>query len=597
MDELAELLRPTWGSEKWILEGWNQISTEEKEAIKSRLDDLFRDGLPFELKHEKLSYIYVFSLLAQLEVLAIQIPLKFESKMDDPEHRKLMHTQLLDEIFHGLVFTKIVYQLCAPYSLPPTYNENVEIICNFIRDQECPKIAVVLLNLLAEGWIEEIFKCFELHSIAPKVFAVILNDENRHVCEADLYQAIGLPALGEVKDKIKHLEAQLITNILQYKYITALSVLFGLDGIVSLFEALDHKHKEQLSKINLKPGSDWQFLMKIVEGLSPKILRYTDTISEIEITPLRKLLMMQWEKPKDPTMVGEFNLNISCIDFFNKKYPPETLTTLILQTMSLSMHENESWRSFINYPKWLKTDGSYVGLAVKLPDCKDQISTIIFENCHELSMRELAARIRNRVKMMVYCFTKREQLEKEHPHLSKIMDNILSDLSNGFYDYPMMNNSIVTLSNIGHCGYTQGKSPLRPNEAIKVTLFDVEKKLIWNKETQEFEPQDILPISVSADHRIFDGNLSVPKMFEGYFQRCFAKMLETLEVPVTVTSPTPFFAKFFDQMIAANLELGYEVLVALQTFWPDFLSLEEIFNVMFWIKKSTALSSRAESFE
>lgn len=386
-----------------------------------------------------------------------------------------MHTQLLDEIFHGLVFTKIVYQLCAPYSLPPTYNENVEIICNFIRDQECPKIAVVLLNLLAEGWIEEIFKCFELHSIAPKVFAVILNDENRHVCEADLYQAIGLPALGEVKDKIKHLEAQLITNILQYKYITALSVLFGLDGIISLFEALDHKHKEQLSKINLKPGSDWQFLMKIVEGLSPKILRYTDTISEIEMTPLRKLLMMQWEKPKDPTMVGEFNLNISCIDFFNKKYPPETLTTLILQTMSLSMHENESWRSFINYPKWLKTDGSYVGLAVKLPDCKDQISTIIFENCHELSMRELAARIRNRVKMMVYCFAKREQLEKEHPHLSKIMDNILSDLSNGFYDYPMMNNSIVTLSNIGHCGYTQGKSPLRPNEAIKVTLFDVEK--------------------------------------------------------------------------------------------------------------------------
>lgn len=62
MDELAELLRPTWGSEKWILEGWNQISTEEKEAIKSRLDDLFRDGLPFELKHENyLIFMFFFA--------------------------------------------------------------------------------------------------------------------------------------------------------------------------------------------------------------------------------------------------------------------------------------------------------------------------------------------------------------------------------------------------------------------------------------------------------------------------------------------------------------------------------------------------------
>jgi len=595
MDELAELLRPTWGSEKWILEGWNQISKEEKEVIKSRLDGLFRDGLPFELKHEKLPYIYVFSLLAQLEVLAIQIPLKFESKMENPEHKKLMHAQLLDEIFHGLVFTKIVYQLCAPYSLPPAYNENVEKLCNFIRGQECPKTAVVLLNLLAEGWIEEIFKSFARHNIAPKVFAAIISDENRHVCEADLYRTIGLPTQNEVKDKIQQLEGQLVTNLLlQYKFISSLSSLFGFDGIIALFEDLDNKHKEQLSKINLKPGQDWQFLMKVVEGLSPKIIRYTGTISEIDMTPLRKLLMMHWDKPKDPTMVGEFNLNISCIDFFNRKYPPETLTTLMLQTMSLSMHENESWRSYINYPKWLKTEGSYVGVAVKLPDCKDHISTIVFENCHELTTSELAAKIRSRIKMMVYCYKKREQLENEHPHLRIIMDNILSDLANGSYEYPMLTNSIVTLSNIGHCGYTQGKSPLRPNEAIKVTLFDVEKKLIWNKEIQEFEPQDILPISVSADHRIFDGNLPVPKMFNGYFQRCFAKMLDTLAVPVTTSPPTPFFGKFFDQMIAANLELGYEILVALQTFWPDFLSLEEIFNVMFWIKKGTTLTNRAE---
>ncbi|WP_232220206.1 hypothetical protein [Legionella tunisiensis] len=60
MNELSELLRPSWGSEQWILEGWNRISSEEKELIKNRMDELFKDGLPFELKHDKLFYIYTF---------------------------------------------------------------------------------------------------------------------------------------------------------------------------------------------------------------------------------------------------------------------------------------------------------------------------------------------------------------------------------------------------------------------------------------------------------------------------------------------------------------------------------------------------------
>ncbi|KTD33284.1 putative CoA-dependent acyltransferase [Legionella nautarum] len=595
MDELTELLKPSWGSEKWILEGWSQISQEEKETIKTRLAKLFEHGLPVEIKHEKLFYIYAFSLLAQLEVLAIQIPLKFESQMTDPEHKKLMHAQLLDEIFHGLIFTKIVYQLCTPHSQPPAYSANVEILCNFIREQECPKVAVVLLNLLAEGWIEEIFKSCALHGIAPKVFETVLQDEQRHVCEADLYREIGLPDSEVIKEKIQFLENQLITNVfLQYKYMFAFSSLFGFDGMVEFLQRLDRRHKEQLNKINLKPSGNWQFLMRVSENFSPKVFRYMETVSEIEMSPLRKLLMTQWDRPRDPTMVGEFNLNVSCIDLFNKKYPPETLTTLILQTMSLSLHENESWRSYISYPKILKTEGSYVGIAVKLPDCGEQIATIVFENCHELTSQELATKIRSKVKMMVLCYKKREQLEKENPRLKNIMDNILADLANDFYGYPMINNSIVTLSNIGHCGYSQGKSPLRPNEMVKVTLFAVEKKPVWNNETKEFEPQDLLPISVTADHRIFDGNLPIPKMFDGYFQRCFAKMLERAAEPVKTIPPSLSFAKFLDQMISTNIDLGYEFLMLLQTYWLDFLDLEEMFNMMFWLKKETSLASRAE---
>ncbi len=588
VDELTELLRPSWGSEQWILEGWQRISQEEKELVKSRLTELFQDGLPFALEHEKTLYIYAFSLLAQLEVLAIQVPLKFESRMTDPKHRQLMHAQLLDEIFHGLVFTKIVYQLSAPYALPPAYSKNIEVLCNFIRAEECPKIAVVLLNLIAEGWIEEIFTSFERRGIAPKVFATIVADEHRHVCEADLYRVIGLPDKQIVQSKIKYLEKQLLTNVfLQYKYMLSITAILGGEGVIDFLKALDKKHNEQLHKLSLKPSLNWQFLMRAAEKLFPRVLKYSQSVYEIEMTPIRQALMSQWDDPKDPTMVGEFNLNVSCLDFFNKKYPPDTLTILILQSISLSLHENDHWRSYISQMKLLQTQESYVGLAVKLPDCGDHIGTIVFENCHELTVQDLAVRVRNSIQMMVYCFKKRQQIDKEHPHLMAMTDDALYDFLNDLYDYPMINNSVVTVSNIGSWGYTQGKSPLRPNETVKITLFAVEKRQVWNKEKQTFEPQDLLPISLSADHRIFDGNIAMPQMFPRYFQQTFTKMLDTLSLPVTIVQNrnAQFFVKLLEQLLAINLELGYKALAVLQTYWPDFLALEETLNFMAWIKK------------
>ncbi len=116
---MDELLKPSWGAEQWINEGWNTLSFEEQKGIQARLNTLFQNGLPFELKHDKLLYCYLFSLLAQLEVLAIQVPLRFEKEMPNEKLKKSMRSQLLDEIFHGMVFTKVAYMLSTPYGYPP----------------------------------------------------------------------------------------------------------------------------------------------------------------------------------------------------------------------------------------------------------------------------------------------------------------------------------------------------------------------------------------------------------------------------------------------------------------------------------------------
>lgn len=585
MDELNELLKPSWGAEKWILEGWNEINDDEKKLIKQRMHALFEHGLPFKLKHDKLLYIYTFSLLAQLEVLAIQVPLKFGPKMSTVEYRERMRIQLLDEIFHGMVFTKIVYMLCAPNAVPPPYNANIEVLCDFIRNESCPKVALMLLNLIGEGWIEEIFYSLEREGIAPKIFRSILDDEHRHVCEADLYQDIGLPDMSLVKTKLDFLEGQLLTNIfMQYKYMFSVTSLLGIHGATDFIGSLNRKHLQQLDKIQLKPSENWQFFMKFSQELLPEIQTFSQKHHEVAMSPTRKVFMTQWNNPGDPTMMGKFTIDVSCLDFFNKKFPAETVTTLMMQSVSQLVHSRDDFRSFLSLNKLYQTKEAYVGIVVKLPDCGDHLGTIVFENCHELTARELSYRIRTIMKMMVYCYKKREQLEALHPHFSKIMDKTLYDFANDTYGYPIAGNPFISVSNIGFCGFTDCMSPLRINEPLKFTLLEIEKRQVFNHDTNAFEVKDILPVSISADHRIFDANTPVPKTTAKYFATMFAKMLDDEALSITSERAASFagqdarMVKFLEKILEQNVELGYKALLLLQTYWFDFLFLDDVLN-------------------
>lgn len=587
MDDLIELLRPRWGSEKWILEGWEKINSDEKKLIKERMDELFKDGLPFEIKHDKSLYVYAFSLLAQLEVLAIQVPLKFQDKMVSQENKERMHNQLLDEVFHGLVFTKILYMLCDPYALPPEYNENVEMLCNYVRNEECPKVAVMLLNLIAEGWIEEAFKCYAQQSIAPKVFQTILTDEHRHVSEADLYRDVGLPEPAIMREKLEFLEEQLLVNFfLQHRYVIAASALLGLEGITTFMQSLNAKHHHQLQKINLEPSRKWVIFMQLMQGLLPTIHSYAQLHQEVEMTPMRKVLMTQWDNSSDATMVSQSNIDVSCIDFFGKKFSSETLTTLMMQAVSLWLKENQEYRIYLHYRKLYQSKEGYVGVIVQLPNCRDHMGTIAFANCHEMSVVELAKRIRDILPMMVYCYKRREELEKAHPHLRPYDQNKLYDFAHNVYGYPLPGSSIATISNVGPWGYTDAKSPLLKNEAMKFVMMQVERKQVWSKEKQEFEIKDHLPISISADHRIFDGNTPVPRMLNQTFQRMFQQMNEDLKQPRTIRKPidSSRFIKSVEAVINLNVDFGYKYISALQTVWADFFAPEETLTKIETIK-------------
>lgn len=588
MYSITELLKCTWGSEKWINEGWEYIHSDEHAVIASRMDHFFKDGLPFVIKGDTLPYIYCFSLLAQIKAIGIQIPLKFESQITDPIFKQSLRTKLLDEIFHGLVFTKIVYLLSSPHALPPAFNEHVETLCNFVRNEQCPKVALIMLNLIVEGWGQELLKAIRGQGIAINVLDVIIADEQRHAREADLYCEMTLPNKEIIHSKLAILEELFMAAVLfQYQYIASLSLLLGPIGSLEFLASLNQKYTSQLKKINLQPTERWSSMMRIAGVMAPQQMKHVTTSQVLPMSAMRKVFMTQWGNPNDPTMVGEFNLNVSCLDFFNKTYPPEMLTTLVLQAISLGLSETPSFRTFLQHGQLRMAAHAYTSIAVKLPGCGDHISAIVFEDCHLLTVKQLAEKIRHIMKMMVYCYKKREELEQTFPHLTQVTDTLVNEMAYGAYAYPLLGNPVVSVSNIGHCGYSRSKSPLFQNESMKFVLLEVDRRMVWNKTTHEFEAQDILPVSISADHRIFDGNIPVPKIMSNCFERVFDKMLHEREHANKISDFIDRSkSKVYDQgveigavhmiesFLKTNLELGYKMLYFYQTLWADYVSFD-----------------------
>lgn len=580
MNKLNDLLRPAWGSEKWILEGWNILNEEEQLFIQKRMQGLFQEGLPFKLKHNKLLYIYTFSLLAQLEVLAIQIPLKFGPYMSSEASKARMRRQLLDEIFHGMVFTKILYLLCAPYALPPIYNDQVEVLCNFIREENCPRTAVMLLNLISEGWIEEVFYSLHREQVAPGVFEVILEDEHRHVNEAELYQDIGMPDLNSVGEKLAFLEEQLLSNIFtQYRYMMSMCTLLGIKGTEDFLHAINNKHKAQLRKIHLHPSKNWDYFMRFTHDMISKLDRHLTSYTEIEMTPMRKTFMTQWNNPGDPTMMAQFDLDITCLDVFNKKFPQETLTCLLMQSLSGALEEDPSFRFFLSQQRLYCPDKAYVGLVVKLPQCDNHLVTIILEDCHKMQLSELFLQIRAITKKVIYCYKKREALEAQYPALKDNVNHMLYEMENGLYGYPLFGMPSVSLSNIDAAGFTHCLSPLRKHESLKLTLLTVQKKMIWDKNKKIFEPRDCLPISLSADHRVLDGNITVSEIIEKNFKKYFDTLtplsLKRLRLDKESMDQT---VRLIDYMCTQNSEMAHRSLYFLQSYWFDALSIEKLLS-------------------
>jgi hypothetical protein len=582
LQELNDLLKPQWGAEKWILEGWQHLNTEEKQSISLRIDALFKNGLPFEMKFDKILYIYCFSLLAQLEVLAIQIPIKVKNKIFHPELKKKMHQQLLDEIFHGIVFTKIVYLLSAPFAYPPEYNQSTEKLCNFVREEESPLVAVVLLNLICEGWIEELFKFMQQNDVAPKVFEAICEDETRHVKEADLYCDIGIPDKDTMLERVRVLERMLFSSVFSQREYMFFMLNLSEGNLAIFIENLRVKHAYQLKKVGLTPGIKWECSMQIFLQKMRVAQRFPDK-KEIEISPIRSIMLHNFSQPDDPVIVAEFDLNISALDYFNHTTRGQLiLTPLILQSISAAIAGQDRFRDYYHNGRLYRSQQAYLSLAIKLPGCDEHISSVIFENCHQYTVYELLYKIKMARDIQVYCYQKRQEIEKIHPNLKYKWASTSADVMKIFRLNYAPDAALVGLSNVVESGFSRGKVALLPSETMRFLMLKMTRKHIWNESTHAFEDQDVLPLSLSADHRLFDGNIPVPLLIDNAFQESFRQFSQneqnnrTLMVKNYKTCLNKILYAL-DMMAVTDMKMAHAMMTLYQSIWHDSIPCTEMF--------------------
>ena len=189
-----------------------------------------------------------------------------------------------------------------------------------------------------------------------------------------------------------------------------------------------------------------------------------------------------------------------------------------------------------------------------------------------MSLLELSQHIQNDIKILSYCHKKTQELQLTYPYLSEMVDRMCEPLSAKVYPELALTRPVISISNIGHFGYESACSPLLPDETCKLLLTKIERKQIWNNEAKAFEIQDILPVGISVDHRVFDANIPMPKYLQTAFNEVFQAMHTSTSVvaePFVPNTQLNAFILFCEQLLAEDLEFGFKYLFYAAQIWKN----------------------------
>src|SRR5438093_8592527 len=109
---VLDLVRATWPPLRHVERGWEALDDAERKEVRTRVEAIMARHEWGPHARDALRHFTTF--LAQVETIAIEIPLRFLPHAPQ-DVRPLLRRQLVDEVVHSTLFARLAHELSLPH--------------------------------------------------------------------------------------------------------------------------------------------------------------------------------------------------------------------------------------------------------------------------------------------------------------------------------------------------------------------------------------------------------------------------------------------------------------------------------------------------
>jgi hypothetical protein len=386
----------------------------------------------------------LFSLLAHVETVAIVAAQRGGG----------VREQLEDELVHHESFKRIAEQLGG---LEPRFPELQELI-SYIDSLE-GDVSLAILNIVAEGWIANVFRSIaSWRYLSPELWQIVGAEEERHCHEA---LEMARPDPEQTLPYLRQIEEHIYEVGRHPRFLLPLSFLGGVENVARMGLGSVEQHRRACAHLGVEPGEEVRDMEKSCRAALLQPLP-----EEVEPNAFQVSAMRMWKQPAPITDFVSVHLPGSHAD----------REARVVQALAAVLARYPELNRTVAAGKLYRPPRVRIGVR-RLYDNADLITTVYVADPHRLSVGLIKARLRRRMERI-----------REHPY------EPAPDLT-GLEQFLPGPACVATVSYCAHFGVEHGQTAFSPWEGSTISLGV----------GQDPTDPDRLILGITCDHRVFGG--------------------------------------------------------------------------------------------
>ncbi len=400
----------------------------------------------------------LFSWLADVEEIAVLAAQRGDG----------IPQQLEDELSHRDGFAQIAARLGGREPMSPE-TSRLLLYLEGLRGEA----SLIALNVVAEGWLEEVFDHLAQSDLAPSLFRLVEAEEHRHMEEA---YALAQPD-GSCQDLISDLEILLYELVRSPSVLIPMAFLIGARAVAELAISNVKKHLIACRSLGVRPT---QRIHDLLVSARAAML-----VADLEPLPLQ---MNGWDITrhrlwKEPAAMMSFEkMPVS------RKSSLADLEAEVVQRVSLALVAHPQLNVVSARGQLFAPRDARIGVRRSADEEGNLIATVYVDNAHKKSLAQV-----------------KEEIRRKASRLSRRPYEPVPDVSGLRHLMPPARCAAV-VSQVGGFGI-RGVGPLSHDEGVPISIFIGRQEVVpeWCEADQSFQPKRVAHLWVVYDHRAGNG--------------------------------------------------------------------------------------------